>query len=37
MSCSKESEPLATLSWIKQGQESAAAKYLISTSFSDLF
>ena len=37
MSCSKESEPLATLSWIKQGQESVAAKCLITTSFSDLF
>ena len=37
MSYPKESESLATLSWIKQSQEYAAAKYLITTSFSDLF
>ena len=34
---SKDSESLATLSWIKQGQEYAAVKCLITRSFSDLF
>lgn len=37
MLCPKESESIATLSGTRQGQEFAAAKYFITTSFSDLF